>query len=165
MRVPAFLLALVVFVMASYLLTADYPYHPHPGGPASWTRACSASSSQLRATALAAFGGYLRAELLLSVCVFFILLVGFSCWCRQPYALLLALGLAVLDFIPIIGSGTVMVPWAVVALFTRDYSTAIEHDGDLGHYRPVPPGGASPSSWATRPACPPSSPSSASMWA
>src|SRR5699024_7311794 len=29
-------------------------------------------------------------------------------------------------FIPIIGAGTVMVPWAVIALFTRDYSTAIE---------------------------------------
>lgn len=27
MRVPEFLLALVVFVMASYFLTADYPYH------------------------------------------------------------------------------------------------------------------------------------------
>ena len=38
---------------------------------------------------------------------------------------LLALGLAILDFIPIIGSGTVMVPWAVVALFTRDFSTAV----------------------------------------
>jgi len=38
---------------------------------------------------------------------------------------LLALGLAVLDFIPIVGAGTVMVPWAVTALFTRDLPTAI----------------------------------------
>ena len=37
-----------------------------------------------------------------------------------------ALVLAVMDFIPIIGAGTVMVPWAVIALFTRDYPTAIE---------------------------------------
>mgnify|MGYP000010702134 CR=1 FL=1 len=74
--------------------------------------------------ALAAFGGYLRAELLLSVGVFFILLGGFLL-VGQNYALLLALGLAILDFIPIIGSGTVMVPWAVVALFTRDFSTAV----------------------------------------
>ena len=43
----------------------------------------------------------------------------------QSYGLLLALGLAVLDFIPIVGAGTVMVPWAVIALFTRDYPTAI----------------------------------------
>ena len=118
MRVPEFLLALVVFVMASYFLTADYPYHR--------TRAVQHLDEsllrflqQVKATALAAFGGYLRAELLLSVGVFFILLVG------QNYALLLALGLAILDFIPIIGSGTVMVPWAVVALFTQDFSTAV----------------------------------------
>ena len=63
--------------------------------------------------------------MLLSVGVFFILLAGFLV-IRQPYALLLALGLAVLDFIPIVGSGTVMVPWAVIALFTRDFRSAIE---------------------------------------
>ena len=123
MRVPEFLLALVVFVMASYFLTADYPYHR--------TRAVQHLDEsllrflqQVKATALAAFGGYLRAELLLSVGVFFILLGGFLL-VGQNYALLLALGLAILDFIPIIGSGTVMVPWAVVALFTRDFSTAV----------------------------------------
>ena len=44
---------------------------------------------------------------------------------RQPYGLLLALGLAVLDFIPIVGAGTVMVPWAVVELITRNFSSAI----------------------------------------
>ena len=123
MRVPEFLLALVVFVMASYFLTADYPYHR--------TRAVQHLDEsllrflqQVKVTALAAFGGYLRAELLLSVGVFFILLGGFLL-VGQNYALLLALGLAILDFIPIIGSGTVMVPWAVVALFTRDFSTAV----------------------------------------
>ena len=61
---------------------------------------------------------------MLSVGVFFILLVGFILT-RQSYGLLLALGLAVLDFIPIVGAGTVMVPWAVIALFTRDYVTAV----------------------------------------
>ena len=115
MRVPEFLLALVVFVMASYFLTADYPYHR--------TRAVQHLDEsllrflqQVKATALAAFGGYLRAELLLSVGVFFILLGGFLLG-GQNYALLLALGLAILDFIPIIGAGTVMVPWAFIALF------------------------------------------------
>ena len=92
MRVPEFLLALVVFVMASYFLTADYPYHR--------TRAVQHLDEsllrflqQVKATALAAFGGYLRAELLLSVGVFFILLGGFLL-VGQNYALLLALGLA-----------------------------------------------------------------------
>lgn len=124
MGVPSFVVALVIFLLASYFLTADYPY----------LRARAAGRMgeglldfcrQVRSTALVAFGGYLKAELLLSVGVFFILLGSFLIT-RQPYGLLLALGLAVLDFIPIIGAGTVMVPWAVIALFTRDYPTAIE---------------------------------------
>ena len=121
--VPAFFLALVIFVMACYFLTADYPYLR--------TRAIQHMDEdvleffgQVRSVAVAAFGGYLRAELLLSVGVFFILLGGFLLT-RQSYALLLALALAVLDFIPIVGSGTVMVPWAVIAFITRDYPTAI----------------------------------------
>lgn len=121
--VPAFVLALVMFVMAAYFLTADYPYLR--------TRAIQHMDeglldflSQVRSTALVAFGGYLRAQVLLSVGVFLILLAGFF-MTGQSYALLLALALAVLDFIPIVGSGTVMVPWAVIALFTHDYHTAI----------------------------------------
>lgn len=121
--VPAFVLALVMFVMAAYFLTADYPYLR--------TRAIQHMDeglldflSQVRSTALVAFGGYLRAQVLLSVGVFLILLAGFFIT-GQSYALLLALALAVLDFIPIVGSGTVMVPWAVIALFTHDYHTAI----------------------------------------
>ena len=92
-RVPSFGLALIIYVMAAYMLTVDYPD--------------------------------LRAELLLSVGVFFILLMGFFL-IGQSYGLLLALGLAMLDFIPIVGAGTIMVPWAFLALFTHDYAQAIQ---------------------------------------
>ena len=75
-RVPSFGLALIIYVMAAYMLTVGYPE----------LRARAAQHTherllrfvvQVRNIALAAFGGYLRAELLLSVGVFFILLVGF----------------------------------------------------------------------------------------
>ena len=124
MGLPGFCVALVIFVLATFLLTADYPYlrsryvqHLDEG----FLRFLG----QLRSTALGAFGGYVKAEFLLSVGVFFILLAGFFL-IRQPYGLLLALGLAALDFIPIIGAGTVMVPWAFAALFTRDLAAALE---------------------------------------
>ena len=118
-----FLLAAGFFALATYFLTADWP-----GFRSRLVDRLSPRlrrfGSQVRTTALAAFGGYLKAELLLSVGVFAILAVGFVLT-RQSYALLLALGLAALDFIPIVGSGTVMVPWAVVALIMGDYPTAI----------------------------------------
>jgi len=123
MGLPSFLAALLIFIMATYFFTADYPYLK--------TKAIQNMDEgflrvldQFRATALCAFGGYLKAQLLLSVGVFFILLAGFLVT-RQPYGLLLALGLAILDFIPLLGAGTVMVPWAVVALILRDYPAAI----------------------------------------
>ena len=72
-----------------------------------------------------AFGGYLKSQLLLSLGVFAILTAGFLI-IRQPYSLLLAFVLAVMDFIPIIGAGTVMVPWAAVDLITGDYRQTIE---------------------------------------
>lgn len=124
MRLPGFCVALVIFVLAAFLLTADYPYLR-----SRYVQHLDENLlrflGQLRSTALEAFGGYVRAEFLLSVGVFFILLAGFFL-IRQPYGLLLSLGLAVLDFIPIIGAGTVMVPWAFVALFNRDFTAALE---------------------------------------
>ena len=121
--VSSFVLALVMFLMGSYFLCADYPYLR--------TRFIQrlddgslALLKQIKAAALAAFGGYLKAQLLLTVGVFFILLAGFLLT-GQSYALLLALALAVLDFIPIVGSGTVMVPWAVIDLFLGRYDRAI----------------------------------------
>ena len=120
---PSFAVAAVVFVMASYFLMADYPRlranvaDKLPQGPRYFF-------SLVKRAATAGFGGYIKAQLLLSVGVFFILLAGFLL-IHQPYALLLALGLAVLDFIPIIGAGTAMVPWAVVDLLTGDFRHAL----------------------------------------
>ena len=80
---------------------------------------------RVKRAAVAAFGGYVKAQLILSVAIFFILLAGFVV-IRQPYSVLLAFLLAVLDFIPIVGSGTVMVPWAVADLFLGEYRHAVE---------------------------------------
>ena len=122
-KVPGFLLGLVMFLMGTYFLTADYPYLRTRLIQHTDDRALS-FLGQMKKTVVAAFGGYLKAQLLLSLGVFGILLAGFL-FTGQDYALLLALGLAVLDFIPLLGSGTVMVPWAVIALLTRDYSKAL----------------------------------------
>lgn len=80
---------------------------------------------RVRDVAVAAFGGYVKAQLILSIGVFFILLIGFAL-IGQSYALLLAFLLAVMDFIPIIGAGTAMVPWAVVDVVMGDYRKALE---------------------------------------
>jgi len=123
MGVPAFVVASIMFMMGTYFITADYPNICKMAAK-NMGEGISQFLSQLRTTALVAFGGYLKAQLLLSFGVFCILLIGFLIT-GQQYALLLALGLSVLDFIPLLGAGTVMVPWAIISLLTQKFSNAI----------------------------------------
>ena len=122
--IPSFAVGLVIFVMAAYFIASDYPRLRLmvTGRLSTGVRDFFGS---VKRTAVAAFGGYVKAQLILSVAIFFILLAGFVV-IRQPYSVLLAFLLAVLDFIPIVGSGTVMVPWAVADLFLGEYRHAVE---------------------------------------
>ena len=119
---PSFAVASVVFLMAAYFFIADFPRlqsaaRTLPPGPRRLL-------SQVKKAASAGVGGYNKAQVILSIGVFFILLFGFLL-IRQPYFLLLAVALAVLDFIPILGSGTVMVPWAAADLLMGNYRHAV----------------------------------------
>lgn len=123
--VSSFAVAAVVFIMASYFITGDYPrlrflLTDRVGAD---TRAFCGS---VRKIFMDAFGGYLKSQLILSLGVFVILAIGFSL-IRQPYGLVLAVCLAVLDFIPIIGAGTVMVPWLVIDLIGGSFVHAIQY--------------------------------------
>ncbi|HIT24680.1 MAG TPA: sporulation integral membrane protein YtvI [Candidatus Enterenecus avicola] len=123
-QVSAFVVATIVFLMATYFITADYPrlrFFITDRVPAPARSFCS----DVRRIFMEAFGGYLKSQLIISFVVFIILALGFFA-IGQPYGLLLALGFAVLDFIPIIGSGTVMVPWAVVDIIVGDYTHAVQ---------------------------------------
>ena len=120
--VSGFAVALVVFMMASYFITGDYPrlrFELTDRVP-TVTRDFFRSVKDIF---MSAFGGYLKSQLILSAGVFLILSAGFLLM-GQPYGLLLAFALAVLDFIPIIGAGTVMVPWAVVDMVLARYGEA-----------------------------------------
>lgn len=123
-QVSAFVVATIVFLMATYFITADYPrlrFFITDRVPAPARSFCR----EVRRIFMEAFGGYLKSQLIISFVVFVILALGFFA-IGQPYGLLLALGFAVLDFIPIIGSGTIMVPWAVVDIIVGDYTHAVQ---------------------------------------
>ena len=106
--------AFLFFLIAWFFTAADYPHLrqlAHQRLPASVRRIAHQGKSAFGA----AFGGYVKAEVLVSLGVTAILLVGFLLM-GQPYWVLLAVVLGILDFIPIIGSGTVMVPWGIALL-------------------------------------------------
>lgn len=69
-------------------------------------------------------GGYILAQFKIMFLVAFILLAGFLVLGIR-YGLLLAILVAVLDFLPVFGTGTVLLPWAVVKLLSGEYMLAL----------------------------------------
>ena len=63
---------------------------------------------------------YFKAYFLLFLITFGELFVGFLVL-GIDYSLVLALLIAVVDFLPVLGTGTVLVPWAIVMLFVKNY--------------------------------------------
>ncbi|MCF0123734.1 MAG: sporulation integral membrane protein YtvI [Ruminiclostridium sp.] len=121
--ISSFVVAFFFFLIGWYFMAADYPNLRRMTAertPESIRRI----GSELRRAFAAAFGGYLKAELLISAGVTVILMVGFFLM-GQPYGILLALLLGVLDFIPILGAGTVMVPWLIIDAILGNWRTAI----------------------------------------
>lgn len=71
-----------------------------------------------------AVGGYFKAQLKIEIWMYLLLVIGFSVIGVQ-YAALIALGIAFLDFLPVFGTGTVLIPWAVIKLLTGDLKMAV----------------------------------------
>lgn len=69
-------------------------------------------------------GGYFLAQFRIMFVVAAILLAGFLIL-GVKYAFLLAVLVAILDFLPLFGTGTVLIPWAVIQFFAGDYPLAV----------------------------------------
>ncbi|MGN1327264.1 MAG: sporulation integral membrane protein YtvI [Clostridia bacterium] len=74
-------------------------------------------------------GRYLKAEATLVIVSFIISLIGLYILklvkFNISYPLLYAIGIAFVDALPIFGSGTVMIPWAIISAFNGDINLAI----------------------------------------
>ncbi len=124
------------FLVAWYFTAEDYP-NLRRVARETIPRSVRRIGVQARGAFSAAFGGYLKAEILVSLGVTGILFAGFFLL-RQPYWVLLAVALGILDFIPIVGAGTVMVPWSVILLVLGEGSGR-GLSGGVGGYLPLPP--------------------------
>lgn len=78
----------------------------------------------IKRSVVKAIGGYLKAQVKIEIWIYLLLLVGFFIL-QVDYAPLIALGIAILDFLPFFGTGTAMVPWAIVKFLSADYKMTI----------------------------------------
>lgn len=122
-RIPHVILAIATTVLAIYFTLFAYP------------TLCSflrtrlderqrTSLRALRSGFTHSLASWLKAELTLMLVTFCELLIGFALM-RQDYALLLSLLIAVLDALPVFGTGTILLPWALWLLVQQRAARAL----------------------------------------
>lgn len=111
---PGIGLFLVTTVLAIYFTSLSYPAilsFLKRQLPESWQKRCRSAAQCCRSTILK----WMRAELLLILITFLLLLGGFT-WMRLDFALLAAAFTALVDALPVLGVGAVLIPWAILSL-------------------------------------------------
>lgn len=122
-NVPGTLIAIIMCILSAYFFTADRDNIIEmlrknvPEGI--WNR-CSSVVNDLKHVV----GGYFKAQFKIMGVVYVILIIGLLIL-KVDYVLLVALIIAFLDALPFFGTGTVLGPWAIMKILSKDYTMAV----------------------------------------
>lgn len=119
---------IVITILSTYFICADrlfildqFEHH----FPKIWVRKFGIHLKKLIST----LGSYLKAEATLILISFIEVLIGLCIFkwigLNVEYPLLAALGIGFVDALPILGSGTVMIPWAIISAVNGDLKLGI----------------------------------------
>lgn len=79
---------------------------------------------EIKSQFLTTVTGILRGYLILIAMTFTQLLIGFLI-IGIPYAVVLAVIISLIDILPVLGTGTVLIPWSIILFFTGNVKTAL----------------------------------------
>lgn len=121
--VPAFIIALVVMITASFFLANDYDRVMN----FLYSRLPETAKGRLREVWRKLAGSlwiYIRSYTLFLIITFAELALGL--WLLKiPYAVTLAAAIAIFDLMPILGTGGILIPWTVIAAVAGEYGMAL----------------------------------------
>lgn len=118
-QIPDIIMALIICLLSAYFFVADKGYMAQVAEkyvPAS----IRYNFELIKRSFRKAIGGYFKAQFKIECWIYLLLVIGLLIL-NVKYALLVGLGIAFLDFLPVFGTGTVMIPWAVIAFLGKDY--------------------------------------------
>ena len=123
----AFLMSLLIMVISTFFISIDYDLIKK------WTKAqmskkTSSSISKIKDYIVKILFKYIRSYFLILCITFVELLIGFFVMhfiTGLSNILLLAVLIAVFDILPIVGTGTIMIPWGIIAILIGDIKTGI----------------------------------------
>lgn len=121
-RVPSAMIYAVITILSSYFFIAErekFVFYLRKYTPTAMNRYIAFLKKDVRHL----IGGYFLAQFRIMFVVAAILAVGFV-FLRVDYGLFLAVLVAMLDFLPVFGTGTVLIPWAVIKLISGEYFMA-----------------------------------------
>lgn len=78
----------------------------------------------IRKCFLESIGGYFKAQFKIEIWIYLLIFIGLTIL-NVKYAIIIALGIAILDLLPVFGTGAVLWPWALVKLINGEYVAAI----------------------------------------
>lgn len=111
-RTGIFFLNLVTFFLSLYFMVSDYPRIKKFIKKRLDHRSLKVLTL-LKRSAFSGVGGYVKTQFILAFMAFMCMLIAFVI-VGQEYALILALVLALIDLIPLIGTIAVLLPWGLI---------------------------------------------------
>lgn len=122
-QLPNVIISIIMCLLSSYFFVAEKDQ------VATYTKrflpeALAYRIRLMKRSMVKAIGGYLKAQIKIEVWIYLLLVIGFAIL-RVDYALLIAFGVAIMDFLPFFGTGTIMIPWAIVEFLSADYKMTI----------------------------------------
>lgn len=126
--IPTMAFYIVITIMSLYFISTDKIYmidQLEHHLPQTWVKKLNKHVHGIASS----LGKYLKAQVILILISFFISLIGLYIYSvigfNIKYPLLVALGIGFIDALPILGSGTVMIPWSIISACKGDIHLGI----------------------------------------
>lgn len=120
---PNIVIGIIMSLLFSYFYVADKEYIPNLMEKA-MPKAITERFHMIKRGLKRAIGGYFKAQFKIEVWMYVLLVIGLSIL-KVKYAFIIAVGIAFLDLLPFFGTGTVLLPWAIIKFLNADYTTVI----------------------------------------
>lgn len=122
-NVPSFVIKVIISIVATYFFALDYD-NIRRAITSRMTETTYQKSSAAFRSLRSTVGQYLRAYSLIFLITFAELTVGLLC-AGVKHFVLIALGIAIFDILPILGSSMIMLPWSIITLLRGNYQQGI----------------------------------------
>lgn len=122
-KVPDIVLFIVVMLLATFFMTKDY-YRIKDFVKAQFSDTIVDRIVIMQRGMLGALGGYIRTQVILMSMTFMICLIGLFIF-GVDYALLLSVIIGFVDALPVFGSGTILIPWAIYNVLVGNFTLAV----------------------------------------